>query len=756
MEARPWLSYLLVAIVGLGIFFPGLGSFGLWDPWETHYGEVTRNMIESRNWIDTRWGYGCCEPSPMWVGERPAETGPFMSKPILIFWSEAISVKFFGYSEWAFRFPMAFLAFMLMMVSFHVVRRITSDWKTGFMASLVVASCPQFYLISRQAQTDMPFVGTMSIGVLFFLMAVFRGRSQISDRRFYWTIGGILAFLAVIIFPQIACLSADVDGGPKIFGGNFFLIDLVVILLSLGTATFFVSVLWPIIKKARSGEALDQTYKDQWVRRGHLYLFYTFIGLATLAKGLLGFLLPGALIFLYILISRSWRLLAKVELLRGIPLFFFVSLPWYVGMFFENGISFYQRFFVHDHFKRFGAGVHQVDTGLFEHFIKWLGVGMFPWAVLVPVMLIPIFTMRRLPTSKEGRLTVFLFIWTFFAYALFTKSSTKFHHYVFPALPPLAFLIGIWLRKAGDLKPKIIRLAAIVGIGFTLSIGFTIDHDKQTLRNLMTYKYDRPLPKNLPVDPYAPVSDKVQTTWEESRFFQETPGLIKSALTNKWGYHPNVVRFVMLLVITGLMLWLIRSTPAFILTGIGFMGLGAVMMAVWALNVYMPMLSPAWSQRYIFEEYYQRCDRVETHPEIASEYEPFLSKIGLGFIPEWTGARIKRKCKQDIVAWLFTWRGETFYGSNDILPISKRKHLKDYLMDFNGGETFYAVLEDHRKSSFKTELKKYSDALAKEGKVPFDKIKKWETRLLHAESPFFVLMIAEPVFEENKQAEVQP
>ena len=48
-------------ILGLLTFFallylPGLGSYGLFDPWETHYGEVARNMVESSNYIDPLWG----------------------------------------------------------------------------------------------------------------------------------------------------------------------------------------------------------------------------------------------------------------------------------------------------------------------------------------------------------------------------------------------------------------------------------------------------------------------------------------------------------------------------------------------------------------------------------------------------------------------------------------------------------------------------------------------------------------------------
>src|SRR5688572_9662771 len=36
---------LVVLATGFLLFIPFLGSLGLWDPWETHYGEVARSMI---------------------------------------------------------------------------------------------------------------------------------------------------------------------------------------------------------------------------------------------------------------------------------------------------------------------------------------------------------------------------------------------------------------------------------------------------------------------------------------------------------------------------------------------------------------------------------------------------------------------------------------------------------------------------------------------------------------------------------------
>ena len=45
----------LVALLGLLLYIPYLGSYNLWDPWETHYGEVARRMQEDHEWIRMKW-----------------------------------------------------------------------------------------------------------------------------------------------------------------------------------------------------------------------------------------------------------------------------------------------------------------------------------------------------------------------------------------------------------------------------------------------------------------------------------------------------------------------------------------------------------------------------------------------------------------------------------------------------------------------------------------------------------------------------
>ena len=72
-------GFWLLAITAL-LHLPRLGSFGLLDPWETHYGEVAREMLARDDWISLWW----------------AQDGWFWSKPILDFWIQALAMSLFG------------------------------------------------------------------------------------------------------------------------------------------------------------------------------------------------------------------------------------------------------------------------------------------------------------------------------------------------------------------------------------------------------------------------------------------------------------------------------------------------------------------------------------------------------------------------------------------------------------------------------------------------------------------------------------
>ncbi len=168
-----WRPWALVALLGAVLFLPFLGSHGLWDPWESHYAEVAREMVVSGNWLEPTW-----EHSP----DQSTERKHFFSKPALTLWMMAVPMKLFGVHaqdggivpglEWLLRLPFALMAMMGLLAVFGLARRFFGV-AVGLLAAVILGTCAQYYLVARQAMTDMPLVALMTTGMSLLLIGGF-------------------------------------------------------------------------------------------------------------------------------------------------------------------------------------------------------------------------------------------------------------------------------------------------------------------------------------------------------------------------------------------------------------------------------------------------------------------------------------------------------------------------------------------------------------------------------------------------------
>ncbi len=757
-----WLRWgAILAVYALYVF--NCGSFGLWDPWEVHYGEVSRGMFESYDWVNPWWGY------KTQIGSEPRGGNWFYSKPVWIFWSEATFLKLIGLSDWAFRLPVALIGASAVSMTLLTVERIL-DLRRALLVTAVMALSPFIYMVSRQAQTDMPFVATLTIALCFAALGFFSRREPLSDRAFIGRVLLFVGFLLANLVPQWSIIATDLvdpNAAAGVTGAAAWAriiqqngVYHVLVYAPVGLAVL-ASVLWPIVKQRRSGAGWDDAFKDRMLRTGYWLCFYLMAAQATYAKGLLGFMLPGAVLFVWLLVTGQWRTLARVELLRGIPLFLVTVLPWYVAMFCRHGMAYYNRFFVHDHFNRVGSGVHQIDQGTFEHFIKWLGFGLFPWAIFAPIAIVAYARLRPKagavlavaldpdPEALSPRAyayRVFLLCWFVVAFALFTASSTKFHHYILPAAPALTALVGLYLGDLRFERDALRRVQVLLAIGFGVGLAFNLLSDVQHLRNMFTYKYDRPLPANLPLDWNATLDWTSDThpilRWKDTEFAKHVGGFTAHLLAIKWLRFETFIPVISGLAGIGALALLWRKLRG---VGLAALTISAAMLAFWALNFYMPMLSPSWSQRYLFDSYYSDCTLHPNPPAIDEAYTPWIERAGMDGLMAFFGTEHKRVCNEDIVSWLITWRGETFYSNNEIRPITKEdKQFEPYLREFNKGRAFYVLMERGRTHGFRGKLNRASTKLADQKVAGWVGIKDWRVELINNESAYFVLARCTP------------
>ncbi|MGI6783928.1 MAG: phospholipid carrier-dependent glycosyltransferase [Aminivibrio sp.] len=176
--------------------------------------------------------------------------------------------------------------------------------------------------------------------------------------------------------------------------------------------------------------------------RGRRYylLLYGGAALAVLTKGLIGFVLPGGVIFCYMVLSRQWDIFRSALYLPGIILFAVLTVPWFLAVCLVNRDFFY-FFFIQEHFLRYATKMH----GRYEpawFFIPILLAGLFPWTGLLPMATAPALPGRNRRFGRDNREELFLFLWFAVIFLFFSLSSSKLIPYIVPVFPPLAILMG--------------------------------------------------------------------------------------------------------------------------------------------------------------------------------------------------------------------------------------------------------------------------------------------------------------------------
>ena len=178
-------------------------------------------------------------------------------------------------------------------------------------------------------------------------------------------------------------------------------------------------------------------------RAGYYYTSYIMMGLGTLVKGPLGFLLPSAIIFFYLLSGGKLCLVKKMRPLHGIAIIFLIVLPWFIKIYSMMGDKFISDFIIKHHLRRFSQPM-EGHGGPFWLYIPVVIFGFFPWSA---------FSIQSFKTVRTSDPDAFrlLLAWFGVVFVLFSLASTKLPHYVLPLFPALAIAFGLfWSRKLSD------------------------------------------------------------------------------------------------------------------------------------------------------------------------------------------------------------------------------------------------------------------------------------------------------------------
>jgi 4-amino-4-deoxy-L-arabinose transferase-like glycosyltransferase len=189
---------------------------------------------------------------------------------------------------------------------------------------------------------------------------------------------------------------------------------------------------------------------------------YAAMAIGTLIKGPIAVVIPGMVIFFYLLLSRQWFLLRQMQLLPGVLVYCAIVMPWYIVVDLRN--PGYLRYFLwEEHVIRY-VTPHFGRTKSWYYFFMVLGAGFLPWTLLLP--LTGIASWRRWREND----TLLLLLWAILPFIFFSASRAKLPHYILPIFPALALLTG--RAVANYLKEHEARRLWIVYLVWLLPVGF--------------------------------------------------------------------------------------------------------------------------------------------------------------------------------------------------------------------------------------------------------------------------------------------
>lgn len=249
-----------------------------------------------------------------------------------------------------------------------------------------------------------------------------------------------------------------------VVGGHFNALD-------MGLSAFLNSALCSLLLAQHAYEQHHPQSGRHW-----MWLCWLSMGLATLSKGLIGIVIPGMVLFAYLLTRFDWKILGRLHIFSGLIIFLVVTTPWFAAVSIQNP-EFPHFFFIYEHIERFTATAHQRTAPLY-FFLPLVAIGFLPW--------MPQFFQSGWQTLKQyrvGSFSALWMLWAWFAVILifFSISRSKLPGYIMPVFPALAILAAksitdyleshLHLAKVWRLQTLFFALLAVIGYFFLSEVG---------------------------------------------------------------------------------------------------------------------------------------------------------------------------------------------------------------------------------------------------------------------------------------------
>ncbi len=193
-QSLSWRGYVLLVLLSLAFFLPGLTSIPPLDRDEPHFAQASKQMIESGNYVDIRF-----------------QQESRYQKPIGIYWLQAASAKLLLSPEhldaiWAYRVP-SLIGATVAVVMTAALGALFFGPMAGFLAALLLAGCVILNVEARLAKTDAALLGCIMVAQ-YALGRAYVARDQEEKPSWgvafaFWTAQGIAVLIKGPILPLI-------------------------------------------------------------------------------------------------------------------------------------------------------------------------------------------------------------------------------------------------------------------------------------------------------------------------------------------------------------------------------------------------------------------------------------------------------------------------------------------------------------------------------------------------------------------------
>lgn len=252
--------------------------------------------------------------------------------------------------------------------------------------------------------------------------------------------------------------------GKKIVSRRFGFISAVILATTLEFVMLAKFAILDIVVTTCVGFSVMFGFLTQFVqdknKKYFWWLFYIFSGLAVMAKGIPGFVVPFAVMFFVTIANKTFKQVFRPQyILPGFLLFFLIVVPWHLIMFKIHDPLFFREYIIKHHLERFlNSNEINREQPFYFYFITVLW-GLIPWvfsAIAVGITKLKSFKKFAVENLSDRHKFLLFNVIAFAVIMLFfSSSSTKLITYILPVYFFTAFIMGaLWESYVFDEKYK--------------------------------------------------------------------------------------------------------------------------------------------------------------------------------------------------------------------------------------------------------------------------------------------------------------